>query len=65
MARGKRQPAISWSIGDPQSWGAAGSKQNNEYEGTSHDVIDNKGSIFLSHDMYDNKLVSPSIPRCL
>jgi hypothetical protein len=29
--------------------------KNNEYEGTSHDVVDNKGQIFISHDMYDNK----------
>jgi hypothetical protein len=26
---------------------------NIEYEGESHDVVDNKGPIFLSHDVYD------------
>jgi hypothetical protein len=33
--------------------GRCGKNRNNEYEGESHDVIDNKGSIFLSHDVYD------------
>jgi hypothetical protein len=28
-------------------------KMKIKYEGESHDVIDNKGPIFLSHDMYD------------
>jgi hypothetical protein len=32
-----------------------GEKMNIEYEGESHDVIDNKGSIFLTHDVVDNK----------
>jgi hypothetical protein len=26
---------------------------NIEYEGKSHDVVDNKAPIFLSHDVYD------------
>jgi hypothetical protein len=26
---------------------------NIEYEGKSHDVVENKGPIFISHDVYD------------
>jgi hypothetical protein len=33
--------------------GGISGKQNNEYEGKSHDIVDNKGPIFLSHDVYD------------
>jgi hypothetical protein len=28
-------------------------KKRNEYEGKSHDITDNRGPIFLSHDVYD------------
>jgi hypothetical protein len=28
-------------------------KMKYEYEGESHDVIENKGQIFISHDVYD------------
>jgi hypothetical protein len=30
-------------------------QMNIENEGTSHDVVDNKGSNFLTHDVIDNK----------
>jgi hypothetical protein len=30
-------------------------KMNIENEGESHDVVDNKGSIFRTHDVIDNK----------
>jgi hypothetical protein len=28
-------------------------KMRHEYEGESHDIVENKGQIFLSHDLYD------------
>jgi hypothetical protein len=28
-------------------------KTRHEYEGESHDIVENKGQIFLSHDLYD------------
>jgi len=30
-------------------------EMNIKYEGESHDVVDNKGSIFLSHDVNDGQ----------
>jgi hypothetical protein len=30
-------------------------KKKNEYEGKSNDIVDNKGPVFLSHDVYENK----------
>ena len=32
-------------------------KMNIENEGESHDVVDNKGPGFLSHDLIDNKAI--------
>jgi hypothetical protein len=52
------QPAIRIA---PQSDGLsrklsrAEEKMNIENEGESHDIVDNKGSNFLTHDVIDNK----------
>ena len=37
------------------AWHAENKKNNNENEGESHDIIENKGSNFLSHDVHENK----------
>ena len=56
--------------GEPPPYRPAGpgtpkaNTRNNEYEGESHDIVDNKGPIFLSHDVYENTGVSWAIPRC-
>ncbi|HXJ95863.1 MAG TPA: hypothetical protein VMT20_23740 [Terriglobia bacterium] len=34
-------------------------------EGGSHDIIDNKGQIFETHDVYENKVDNSIIPRYL
>jgi hypothetical protein len=40
----------------PEAWSGRDSRKNNiENEGTTHDVADNKGPNFLSHDVIDNK----------
>ena len=30
-------------------------EMNIENEGESHDIVENKGSVFLSHDVYEKK----------
>jgi hypothetical protein len=38
-----------------RGWHPKNKKMNIENEGESHDVIDNKGSDFVSHDVADNE----------
>ncbi|HXJ96610.1 MAG TPA: hypothetical protein VMT20_27540 [Terriglobia bacterium] len=45
----------SWQPANVQAWHARNQKMNIENEGESHDIVDNKGPDFLSHDVTHNK----------
>jgi hypothetical protein len=48
-----REGRVQSTIGHRQSAIGGQCWKKNEYEGKSHDIVDNKGPIFLSHDVYD------------
>jgi hypothetical protein len=44
--------------------GALGAPKKREMKGRTHDLIDNKGSIFGTHDVNETKADTSSNPRC-
>jgi hypothetical protein len=57
----ERDAIFSSRIGREKRVPAEENEKNNiENEGESHDVVDNKGSNFITHDVIDNKGTYPS-----